>query len=76
MGCKSPATEGCERIQPRAKSEASASIVSGRSGWKCWRTGAVVKDFWRLRKVAAAASDQVNRIFLRARVVRGAARNE
>ena len=46
-------------MQPRAKSEASASIVRGRSGWKCGRMGANVKASWRARKATSASEDQL-----------------
>ena len=42
MGSRSPAAQVCDRTQPMAKSEASASMVSGWSGWKCCRMGAAV----------------------------------
>ena len=74
MGCRFPAGDGCDRMQPSAKSEASAPIVRGRSGWKCWRIGAVVKAYCRDRKVASAANDQANLIPFRVSVVRGLAR--
>ena len=63
-------------IQLRAKSEASTSMVRGRSGWKCWRTREVVKACRRLRMATLVASDQVNLTFLPVRVVRGEARDE
>ena len=58
-------------MQPRAKSKASASIVRGRSGWKCCRIGADVKACWRAEKAAAAAEDQQNFANFRVREVRG-----
>ena len=76
MGCRSPVGDGCDSTQPRAKSEASASMVRGRSGLKCSKTGAEVKACWRARKAASAATDQVNLTVLRVREVRGYAKEE
>ena len=56
----SPSGVVWDRWQPMAKSEASVSMVMGRWGWKCFRTGAVVKDCCSCLKVAAACSVQVN----------------
>ena len=67
---------GWDRMQPRAKSEASASVVKGSSGLKCWRMGAEVKADWSSRKAAAALADQVNLTAFRVRVVRGVVRAE
>ena len=58
-------------MQPRAKSEASTSIVRGRSGWKCCRIRAKVKACWRAEEAAAAAEDQQNLAAFRVREVRG-----
>ena len=55
MGSRSPAAVVWDRMQPRAKSEAFASMVSGSSGWKCCRMGAVVKAVCSWRKAASAA---------------------
>ena len=63
-------------MQPKAKSEASASIVRGRSDWKCCRTGALVKACCSVRKAASASRDQLNLTALRVRVVRGVVREE
>ena len=71
MGCRSPVGDGYERMQPSAKSEASASIVRGRSSWKCCRMGADVKACWRAEKAAAASEDQLNLTVFRVREVRG-----
>ena len=76
MGCRSPVGDGCDSTQPRAKSEASASMVKDRSGLKCSKMGAEVKACCRARKVASAATDQVNLTALRVREVRGDAREE
>ena len=76
MECRSPVRHGCDRIHPRAKSEASTSMVRGRSGLKCSTMGAEVKACWRARKVASAGTDQVNLTALRVREVRGDAREE
>ena len=75
MGCRSPVRDGCDRTHPRAKSEASASMVRGKSGLKCNKMGAEVKA-WRAQKAASAATDQVNLTALRVREVRGGAREE
>ena len=58
-------------MQPTAKSEASVSIVRGRSGWKCCRIGAKVKACWRAEKAPAVAEDQQNLTAFRVREVRG-----
>ena len=58
-------------MQPKAKSEASTSIVRGRSGWRCYRIGAEVKACWRVEKAAAASEDQQNLTAFRVREVRG-----
>ena len=76
MGCKSPVGDGCDRAHPRAKLEASASMVRGRSGLKCSKMGAEVKACWRARKAASAATDHVNLTALRVREVRRDAREE
>ena len=68
--------DGCDSTQPRAKSEASASIVRGRSGLKCSKMGAEVKVCCRARNAASADTDQVNLIALQVREVRGDAREE
>ena len=76
MGCRSPVMDGCDRTHPRAKSEASASMVRGKSGLKCNRMGAEVKACWRARKAASVDTDQVDLIALRVREVRGDASEE
>ena len=76
MGCRSPSAAGWDRMQPRAKSEASASMVKGSSGWKCWRMGAKVKADWSAQKDASALLDQVNLTPFRVRVVRGVVSSE
>ena len=58
-------------MQPRAKSEASASIVRGRSGSKCCTMGVNVKARWRAKKAAAAFDDQLNLTVFRVKEVRG-----
>ena len=58
-------------MQPTAKSEASASIVRGRFGWKGYRIGAKVKACRRAEKAAAAFDDQQNLTAFRVREVRG-----
>ena len=58
-------------MQPRAKSEASASIVRGRSGWKCCKMGANVKACCRAVKAASASEDQLNLTAFCVREVRG-----
>ena len=76
MGCRSPVGDGCDSTQPRAKSEASASIVRGRSGLKCSKMGAEVKACCRARNAASAGTDQVNLTTLRVREVKGDARED
>ena len=61
-------------MQFRAKSDASASTVMGRSGWKCNRIGAEVKASCSCLKAACAAADQMNRTPLRVREVGGEVR--
>ena len=63
-------------MHPKAKSEASASTVRGRSGWKCCRIGEKVNACCRPVKATAAAADQANLTALRVREVRGAVREE
>ena len=70
MGSRSPAAKVCDRMQPRAKSEASASMVSGWSGWKCCRMGAEVKASRSWLKAASASGVQVKRVALTAFRVR------
>ena len=60
-----------DRMHPKAKSDASASTVMGRSGWKCCRIGADVKASWSCQNAASAAGDHVKRTPLRVREVRG-----
>ena len=76
MGCRSPVGDGCDRTHPRAKLEASASMVKGRSGLKCRKMGAEVKACCRAQKTAFAATGQVNLTDLRVREVRGDARED
>ena len=73
---RSPGGDGCDRMQPKAKSEASASMVWGRSGWKCCKMGVVVKACYRVRKAASASRDQADLTTLRVRVMRGVVREE
>ena len=70
MGSRSPAAEVWDRMQPRPKSEASASMVSGWSGWKCCRMGAVVNASRSWLKPASASEVQVKRVALTALRVR------
>ena len=68
--------EGSDKMQPRAKSEASALIVKGLVGWKWCRLGVVVKACYRVLKAASASRDQANLAVLRVREVRGVVRAE
>ena len=71
MGWRSPPGFGRDRTQPRPKSEASASMVSGCRGWKCCRTEAEVKASLRDWKAASASGVQPNFAPFRVREVRG-----
>ena len=59
------------KMQPRTKSEALASIVRGRSGWKCCKIREKVKACWRAKKADAAAEDQQNLTAFRVTEARG-----
>ena len=56
-------------MQPKAKSEASTSIVRGWLGSKCCRMGVVVKASCRALKASSASGDQANLTVLRVREV-------